>query len=119
MISKLIVWGSNREEAIARMKRVLFEYKITGVKTSISFLARIMDTPSFKSGKYNTHFIENNKDFLMSFEKDNTLYEDMAIIVSFIDYTSNLNKLQDKIPAKTKLSKWKDFGKRKAVSKFF
>ena len=42
LISKLIIWGKNRDEAIARMKRALYEYKITGVKTSIKFLERIM-----------------------------------------------------------------------------
>ena len=59
LISKLIVWSSTREEAIERMKRALYAYKITGVKTSIPFLARIMDTEDFRSGNYNTHFIEN------------------------------------------------------------
>ena len=38
MISKLIVWGKTREEAISRMERALYEYKITGVKTSLKFL---------------------------------------------------------------------------------
>ena len=40
MISKLIVWGKTRTEAIERMRRALYEYKITGVKTSIRFLER-------------------------------------------------------------------------------
>ena len=43
MISKLIVWGRDRDEAIQRMKRALMEYKITGVKTSIPFLMKIME----------------------------------------------------------------------------
>ncbi len=61
LISKLVVWAKTREEAIARMKRALYAYKITGVKTSIPFLERIMETPDFVKGKYNTHFIEKNR----------------------------------------------------------
>ena len=38
LISKLIVWGSTRDESIRRMRRALYEYKITGVKTSIKYL---------------------------------------------------------------------------------
>ncbi len=70
LISKLICWGKTRDEAIARMKRALYEYKITGVKTSIRLLVRIMDTPDFKDGKYNTHFIEKNRDFLFTMPPD-------------------------------------------------
>lgn len=50
MIGKLIVWATCREYAIERMRRVLFEYKITGVKTNIAYLRRIMDTPDFVTG---------------------------------------------------------------------
>ncbi len=61
LISKLIVWGKTRQEAIDRMKRALFAYKITGIKTTIKFLERIMNTPDFINGNYNTHFIEKNQ----------------------------------------------------------
>ena len=64
MISKLIVWATTRDEAIDRMKRALYAYKITGIKTSIPFLHRIMDVPAFKEGKYNTHFIQDNEKYL-------------------------------------------------------
>ena len=38
MIGKLIVWATNRQFAIERMRRVLYEFKITGLKTNISYL---------------------------------------------------------------------------------
>ena len=50
MIGKLIVWATNREYAIERMRRVLHEYKLTGVKNNISYLRAIMDTPDFVEG---------------------------------------------------------------------
>ncbi len=46
MIGKLIVWATTRQYAIERMRRVLYEYKITGLKTNLSYLKRIMHTPT-------------------------------------------------------------------------
>ncbi|WP_373533500.1 acetyl-CoA carboxylase biotin carboxylase subunit [Vampirovibrio sp.] len=51
LASKLIVWGADREEAIARMKRALNEYALTGIKTTIPFHLKLMDNPHFKEGK--------------------------------------------------------------------
>ena len=56
MIGKLIVWATTRQYAIERMRRVLHEYKITGLKTNIGYLRRIMDTSDFVQGKYDTYF---------------------------------------------------------------
>jgi len=113
LISKLIVWGKNRTEAIARMKRALYEYKITGVKTSIRFLEKIMDAPDFVNGKYNTHFIENNRDFLMSPATPNPRYEDVVIMSVFVDYLHKLDTLQPRIQGKATTSNWKECGRRK------
>ena len=66
MIGKLIVWATNREYAIERMRRVLHEYKITGLKTNISYLRRIMDIPDFVHGSYDTSFIEKHSEELQS-----------------------------------------------------
>ena len=93
MISKLIVWGGNRDEAIRRMRRALYEYKITGVKTSIKFLERIMNTPDFIEGKYNTHFIEKNQQLLMA-NDDCTACDDMVVIAAYIDHFSKISHVQ-------------------------
>jgi acetyl-CoA carboxylase biotin carboxylase subunit len=49
-------------QQLKKMKRALKEYKITGIKTNISFLLRLLDSKEFVSGKYDTQFIES--DFL-------------------------------------------------------
>lgn len=118
LISKLIVWGINRGEAIARMKRALYEYKITGVQTSISFLERIMDAPDFIHGEYDTHFIEKNKKVLMSKNaRYHTEYEDIALIAAVFDYTQKLQKIQslELIHNGNGNSAWKAYGRKKAV----
>jgi len=50
LVSKLIVWGTDREDAIARMKRALNEYAITGIKTTIPFHLKLMDNAAFVDG---------------------------------------------------------------------
>ena len=59
MIAKLIVTARSREEVIVRMKRALQEFFIDGVKTTIPFHLKLMDDETFKSGKFNTSFLES------------------------------------------------------------
>jgi len=58
IISKLVAWGKTREEAIARMKRALQEYVVTGVKTTIPFHIRVMNNRNFLEGAFDTNFID-------------------------------------------------------------
>ena len=113
LISKLIIWAKTRDEAIARMKRALHEYKITGVKTSIKFLERIFETPDFVEGKYDTHFIRNNEEFLLSGEECGRQCRDVVIITTFIDYLSKMNDNKTESPSGRSSGCWKDFGRRK------
>ena len=94
MISKLIVWGKTRDEAIRRMRRALYEYKITGVKTSIKMLERVMNDEQFIDGNYDTHFIENNQDQLLS-DEDVKDISDMVIIAAFIDYLDKIDRTKE------------------------
>jgi acetyl-CoA carboxylase, biotin carboxylase subunit len=59
MIAKLIVTARSREEVIVRMKRALQEFLIEGVLTTIPFHLKLMDDEKFKSGIFNTGFLEN------------------------------------------------------------
>ncbi len=58
MVAKLITWGSDRDQAIARMRRALDEYVIVGVATNIPFHRQIMDDPDFLAGKLDTAFLD-------------------------------------------------------------
>jgi acetyl-CoA carboxylase biotin carboxylase subunit len=94
MISKLIVWGANRDEAIRRMRRALYEYKITGVKTSIKYLERIMNTPDFIDGKYDTHFFEKNQEHLLAQDNCDDC-DDIVVIAAYIDYLDKVNRVHE------------------------
>jgi pyruvate carboxylase subunit A len=58
LLSKLCVWGRDRKEAIERMKRALWEYRITGIKTNIPFHEVVLRNGYFLRGDYTTHFIK-------------------------------------------------------------
>jgi len=58
IISKLVAWGKDRTEAIARMKRALAAYVVTGVKTTIPFHIRVMNNRHFIEGNFDTNFID-------------------------------------------------------------
>jgi acetyl-CoA carboxylase, biotin carboxylase subunit len=61
LLAKLIVHDRSREEAIARMRRALHEFSADGVKTTAPFLARILKEHDFRTGHYDTGFVENMK----------------------------------------------------------
>ncbi len=58
LISKLVAWGSTRDEAIARMERALREYQIDGIKTNIRFFLEVLRHPDFRKGDFDTGFID-------------------------------------------------------------
>lgn len=64
MIAKLIVWDENRDRALQRMLHALDDYRISGVKTNLSFLSSLLEHPSFKAVDLDTGFIEKHKDEL-------------------------------------------------------
>jgi acetyl-CoA carboxylase biotin carboxylase subunit len=59
MISKLVVWGEDREHAIGRMRRALSEYTVSGIITNIAFHDEVLQHPDFAEGTYNTEFVPN------------------------------------------------------------
>ncbi|MED4750822.1 acetyl-CoA carboxylase biotin carboxylase subunit [Brevibacillus choshinensis] len=61
MVAKLIVWGTDRSEAIARMRRALDEFVIEGVHTTVPFHEKLLEHPDFVSGHFATNFLEKNK----------------------------------------------------------
>jgi acetyl-CoA carboxylase biotin carboxylase subunit len=115
MISKLIVWATSRNFALERMRRVLYEYKITGVKTNIDYLRRIMDNLEFVQGNYTTHFIDDNTNKLQKGNELEDEIEDMAIIAAYIDYVVNSNDSPTNVSDSQPISRWRAFGKQKGV----
>jgi len=58
MISKLIAWGDDRPQAIARMRRALREYDVSGIKTTVPFFRWMLDQPDFVDGRFHTGYLD-------------------------------------------------------------
>ena len=58
MLAKLIVYGSDRTEALERMRRALEQFSVSGIGTTLTFLHFVMGHPDFVAGKVNTNLVE-------------------------------------------------------------
>jgi acetyl/propionyl-CoA carboxylase alpha subunit len=83
MISKLVVWGENRAQAVARMRRALDEYVVRGIETNLAFHRRCFRHPAFIEGDFDTGFIGRNTAELAPHAEDAAL--DAAIIAAALD----------------------------------
>jgi acetyl-CoA carboxylase biotin carboxylase subunit len=67
LISKLSVWAPTRERAVARMRRALSEYVVTGIRTNLAFHEKLFAHPEFAAGRYDTGFIDRHKEELLGY----------------------------------------------------
>jgi acetyl-CoA carboxylase, biotin carboxylase subunit len=58
MVAKIIAWGRDRTESVARMRRALEETVVDGIDTTLAFHLRVLDDPAFRKGEIHTGFIE-------------------------------------------------------------
>jgi propionyl-CoA carboxylase alpha chain len=79
MISKLITYGFDRNQAIEKMSNALDSYYIRGVKNNISFLSALIIHPRFRSGNLTTNFI--NEEYPEGFSANVLSQADMAVFV--------------------------------------
>ena len=84
MISKLIVWGKDRPEAIERLHQALDDYKVVGLPTNIKFMKRVLLNDTFKTGVFDTSFIQQNEKELLgdkplTKEADNKRFASIAL----------------------------------------
>ncbi|MHC5113054.1 MAG: acetyl-CoA carboxylase biotin carboxylase subunit [Planctomycetota bacterium] len=60
MLAKLITWGADRDEALARMVHALDRYVVVGVTTNIPFLREVLEHEAFRAGALHTHFLDEH-----------------------------------------------------------
>jgi acetyl-CoA carboxylase biotin carboxylase subunit len=58
LVAKLICWGRDRDEAIARTRRALEEFVVEGISTTIPFHLELLDDPAVRAGDYHVEFLE-------------------------------------------------------------
>jgi acetyl-CoA carboxylase biotin carboxylase subunit len=117
LISKLIVWGRDRLEAINRMRRALQEYIIKGIRTTIPFHLKVMESEKFIKGDINTNFID--MEFLKEEKKLSPLFMEVAIMTSAIVTYRKDKEIAKQLPDESSLSvsPWKIAGRRAAMNR--
>ena len=107
MISKLISYGKDREEAIAKMIRAIDEYEIVGVETTLKFCKFVLQHQAFISGDFDTHFVK--KYFTPEVLHNETLDEKEvgALIAAYFMDAEKETSTSTYVTENANVSKWK------------
>lgn len=111
LISKLIVWGETRAEAILRMRRALEEYRVIGVRTNIPFHQNLMDSHRFMGGQYDTRFVEERFTMDAADSGKNAYTEIAAVIATLAAHRDIMRTTNIVRRASRDTSNWKWIGR--------
>ena len=104
LISKLIAWAPSRNEAIRRMRRALDEYRIEGIQTNLAFFRSVLDHDRFRSGDFDTGFIDRWLRETKAVDEVPEMDHDLAAIAVAIEDSGSKPKTNSGIAPK---SAWK------------
>jgi acetyl-CoA carboxylase biotin carboxylase subunit len=118
LLAKLVSYGADREQAIMRLQRALYEYFVAGIKTNISLFRRILRDPDFQAGKLDTGYLDR----LLARQDGNTpssspepsIAAIAAGLFAVLDPASSANRNGDTGQAAT-ASNWKHAGRAEAL----
>jgi acetyl-CoA carboxylase biotin carboxylase subunit len=109
LLAKLVVWGNDRQEAVARLRRALSEYEVFGIETTIPFFRRVVDHPDFVAGQIDTGFIDRAlAEGILSEEEPAHELERVALLAAALD-ASRHGPARPAAPAQE--SAWKTAGR--------
>ncbi|HXF15104.1 MAG TPA: acetyl-CoA carboxylase biotin carboxylase subunit [Terriglobales bacterium] len=113
LLSKLVSYGADRDQAIARIRRAIGEYVITGVKTNLSLFRRILTDPDFLAGKTDTGYL--SRLFSKSPPEPHGHQREIAVIAAAIYSALDLTNGK-RTPAKDPVpSQWKHAARAEAM----
>ena len=110
MLAKLIAWGQDRAEAIARLRRALEEHSVTGIKTNASLLYSILGDPEFLHGEIYTRWLDERLASFVSREniqETDSVAEDAAILAALLHTAGANGKANANGAAADADSRWK------------
>ena len=102
LIAKLITYGSDRKEAISRMRRAIDEYNITGIATTLGFGRFVMGHTAFTSGNFDTHFV---KKYFYTERREQEIEDEAMVAALVMELLLNTKQLRGIID-KTLESNW-------------
>ena len=98
LLSKIIAWGRNREEALARIERALSGYELLGVSSNLALCAWIVKHEKFRNGGFSTSFLEENFQAGKSLPLPHDLEQAAAIIACLMNAEANHHAAPDPVP---------------------
>jgi len=116
LLAKLVVWGSDRAEAIARTRRALDEYEVFGIETTIPFFRRVLEHPDFLAGRIDTGFIDRAlAEGILSEDAPAPELERVALLVAALNAARN-GPARPAPPARE--SAWKSAGREALLNRW-
>jgi acetyl-CoA carboxylase biotin carboxylase subunit len=118
MLGKLIGWGQDRDEAIARLQRALEEFDVTGIKTNAAIFLRILRDPEFIRGEISTCWLDERLPHLLADEKKmESAAEDAAVLAGLLHHFSSARAAQANEATGETQSAWKRDARREQLDR--
>ena len=105
MLGKLIVWGRDRAQAIARMRRAIEEMNVGGVRTGLPAALHVLEHPDFVAGDFDTHFLQG-------LSLDPPADWEPLVAAAAAVYRHRLARRRALAPRRSDRSGWRDRGRR-------
>ncbi len=117
LIAKLIVWGENREVALARMGRALRELVIVGLPTSQAFHLRVLADPDFRSGAIDIGYLDRKSESLLAAPLSDALMKPVAVVAAMLaDERRSGHAAESTAPgSRLPTSPWLDAARREGI----
>lgn len=116
LLSKLVVWGTDREQALARMRRALSEYEVAGVKTNLQFFRQLLVHPDFARGEIDTGFVDRMLAEGSLESPPPPLLERVAVLAVALELQNRQQVERDGSPARASLTRWKASGRERLLN---
>ena len=123
LLGKLIAWGSSRDEAIARMRRALEEYYVSGIKTNIGLFRRILDDPEFLRADIYTRWLDERlmegslRAIAPAAASVNGRAEDAAVLAAVLWHLSANGNAPSTASSALPESRWKSEARREQLDR--
>src|SRR5712671_3610228 len=112
LLSKFIAWGNSREETIARLRRALEEYTVTGIKTNVGLFRRILTEPDFLRGEIHTKWLDQLLTRKKHLAPQESGAAEAAAIAAALWQYSQSQKNSAPLSTQSPFSRWKQEARR-------
>jgi acetyl-CoA carboxylase biotin carboxylase subunit len=113
LVSKLVVWGADRTQALARLRRALDEYQVLGVRTTIGFHRALADDPNFIDANIHTRYLDTRPEPEAAPE---AAPEEALVIAALLSHERRGGGARSTVGAAR--SGWKAAGREDAVNRY-